>query len=314
MQASSQSVARKGSGVLWPSLAVAASALFWGTTWIPFRKVAEAGVPVSWSALLIYLVPAILVLPLIALRWRKVRAGGWPLLAVGGAVGACNALFAAALTMGEVGMIVLLFYLSPIWAALLERLLFGATIARFRVVAIVLGLAGMVALQGLAGRLPFPANLAEWMGLAAGFFWACGLVAGNGTTGTSALDKTTVQFVCATLVGLVLVLLIGSGEAFPAQDRILAALPWILGAAAIWIGPAMGLSLWGAARMSPTRASMLLMLEVVVAFVSAAWLIGEEVGLNKLIGGALIVSASLVEAWGSARSDRRAAAAAGTGV
>jgi drug/metabolite transporter (DMT)-like permease len=58
--------------------------------------------------------------------------------------------------------------------------------------------------------------------------------------------------------------------------------------------------------MSPARASMLLMLEVLVAIGSAAWLAGEPVGLNKILGGALILSAGLVDAWGSARADRMA--------
>jgi drug/metabolite transporter (DMT)-like permease len=72
--------------------------------------------------------------------------------------------------------------------------------------------------------------------------------------------------------------------------------------------PAIGLSLWGATRMPPARASMLLMLEVVVGLGTATWLAGEELGINKLVGGALIMSASLADAWGSAKSDRKAAA------
>jgi drug/metabolite transporter (DMT)-like permease len=86
---------------------------------------------------------------------------------------------------------------------------------------------------------------------------------------------------------------------------------WILAAAAFWVVPAMGLSLWGASRMSPARASMILMLEVLVGVGSAAWLAGEELGMNKIIGGVLILSASLVEAWGSAKAQGKAAEAAG---
>jgi drug/metabolite transporter (DMT)-like permease len=52
---------------------------------------------------------------------------------------------------------------------------------------------------------------------------------------------------------------------------------------------------------------MLLMFEVLVALASASWLVGEEIGVNKVIGGALIIAASIVDAWGSVRSDRRSA-------
>jgi drug/metabolite transporter (DMT)-like permease len=78
----------------------------------------------------------------------------------------------------------------------------------------------------------------------------------------------------------------------------------------------MGLSLWGASKMSPARASMILMLEVLVGVGSAAWLAGEELGLNKIIGGALILSASLVEALGqsggSAKSSGKVECASST--
>jgi hypothetical protein len=55
------------------------------------------------------------------------------------------------------------------------------------------------------------------------------------------------------------------------------------------------------------------MLEVLVGVGSASWLAGEELGMNKIIGGALILSASLVEAWGSAKADRKAAASHAAG-
>ncbi len=291
--------------MLWPSVAVAISALFWGTTWLPLREIVRTGLAQSWSGVLIFAVPALICLPLVLYRWRSIRAGGRPLLMVALGVGACNALFAQALTFGEIGMIVLLFYLSPVWATLLERFVLGTPMARHRIIGLVLGLAGMVILQGLGGRLPFPQNLAEWMGLAAGGCWAVGLVAANVAQGSSIVDKTSLQFFCATAIGIVLVFALDSQSAAPAAESILNGMPWIL-ATGVWMVGAMALSLWGAGRMSPARASMLLMLEVLVALASAHWWAGEPVGLNKLLGGALIVSAGIVDAWGSARADRMA--------
>jgi drug/metabolite transporter (DMT)-like permease len=302
----------QGSALL-PSLAVAASAVFWGTTWIPLREIDGPGVPAEWSGLLIYLVPAILVLPMILIRRSRVAAGGLPLLVVAIAVGACNGLFAVAMVFGEIGMIILLFYLNPVWATVLERIVLGTPIAGFRWVGIALGLLGLVALQGLAGRWPFPANAAEWMGFGAGVCWAVGLVATNVARGASLVEKTFLQFVFAALTAGLLVFLLGWMDELPTVAGLTTSMPWILAAAFAWVVPAMGLSLWGASRMSPARASMILMLEVLVGVGSAAWLAGEELGMNKIIGGALILSASLVEAWGSARADRKAAAASAAG-
>jgi drug/metabolite transporter (DMT)-like permease len=300
----------QGGSTLIPSLAVAASAVFWGTTWIPLREIDGPGVPAEWSGLLIYLVPALLVLPLLLIRHRAVAAGGLPLLVSAIAVGACNGLFAVSMVFGEIGMVILLFYLNPIWATVLERMVIGTPIAGFRWAGIGLGLLGLVALQGLAGRWPFPANAAEWMGLLAGVCWAVGLVATNLARGASMIEKTFLQFVFAAITAALLVFMLGWADAWPTFEGLAASLPWILAAAALWVVPAMGLSLWGASRMSPARASMLLMLEVLVGVGSAAWLAGEELGINKIVGGALILSASLVEAWGSAKAEGKAAAKA----
>jgi drug/metabolite transporter (DMT)-like permease len=293
------------SGLLWPSLAVVASTLFWGTAWIPLRESVQTGLTQGWSAVLIFALPALIALPLALYRWRPIVAGGMPLLVVALGVGACNALFAAALTFGEVGMIVLLFYMSPVWATLLERLVLGTPLARHRMLGLALGLTGMVVLQGLGGRWPFPANLAEWMGLLAGLCWSVALVATNVARESSIVDKTSLQFLSATAFGLILVFTLHRDGVAPHLAAIVAALPWLL-MTGLWLIGAMALSLWGAGRMSPARASMLLMLEVVISIVSAAWLAGEPVGLNKILGGALILSAGLIDAWGSARSDRMA--------
>ncbi|WP_395022607.1 DMT family transporter [Dongia sp.] len=301
----------QGQSVLLPSLAVAASAVFWGTTWIPLREIGGPGVPQEWSGLLIYLVPALLVLPMILLRHRQVIAGGLPLLVTAVAVGACNGLFAVSMVFGEIGMVILLFYLNPVWATVLERIVIGTPIAGFRWAGIGLGLLGLVALQGLAGRWPFPSNAAEWMGFLAGVCWAVGLVATNLAKSASMIEKTFLQFVFAALTAGLLVVMLGWADPVPTVEGLTASMGWILAAAAFWVIPAMGLSLWGASRMSPARASMILMLEVLVGVGSAAWLAGEELGLNKIVGGALILSASLVEAWGSARADGKAAQVAG---
>jgi drug/metabolite transporter (DMT)-like permease len=301
----------QGQSVLLPSLAVAASAVFWGTTWIPLREIDGPGVPAEWSGLLIYLVPALLVLPMILFRHRQVIAGGIPLLVSAMAVGACNGLFAVSMVFGEIGMVILLFYLNPVWATVLERIVIGTPIAGFRWAGIGLGLLGLVALQGLAGRWPFPANAAEWMGFLAGVCWAVGLVATNMAKNASMIEKTFLQFIFAATGAGLLVVMMGWAEPVPTVAGLGASMPWILAAAVLWVVPAMGLSLWGATRMSPARASMILMLEVLVGVGSAAWLAGEELGMNKIIGGALILSASLVEAWGSAKANGKAAEAAG---
>src|SRR6185369_11884069 len=201
----------QGPSVLLPSLAVAVSAVFWGTTWIPLRRIDGPGVPAEWSGLLIYLVPALLVLPLILFRYRQAVA-----------VGACNGLFAVSMVFGEIGMVILLFYLNPVWATVLERVVIGTPIAGFRWAGIALGLLGLVALQGLAGRWPFPSNAAEWMGFLAGACWAVGLVATNLAKSASMIEKTFLQFVFAALTAGLLIVMLGWAEPVPTFEGLTA--------------------------------------------------------------------------------------------
>jgi drug/metabolite transporter (DMT)-like permease len=149
------------------------------------------------------------------------------------------------------------------------------------------------------------------MGLLAGVCWAVGLVATNMAKSASMIEKTFLQFIFAALIAGLLIVMLGWAEPVPTIEGLGGSMPWILAAAVLWVVPAMGLSLWGATRMSPARASMILMLEVLVGVGSAAWLAGEDLGMNKIVGGALILSASLVEAWGSAKAKGKAAEAAG---
>ena len=53
--------------------------------------------------------------------------------------------------------------------------------------------------------------------------------------------------------------------------------------------------LWGARLISPGRAGLLLMMEVVTGLASAAVLAGEPFGMTQVVGSTLIVVAALVE-------------------
>nr|WP_298686998.1 DMT family transporter [uncultured Dongia sp.] len=293
-----------GSGILWPSLAMIGSSIFWGSMWYPLRAVEAAGIPAALAGALCYGVPLIPLLPFLFIRRRQLQAGGWRMLLCGGALACCNILFAVAVVMGEVGIIILLFYLSPIWSTILERVFMKTPLTPVRWVGIGLALVGLMVLQGVGGRWPWPSNLAEWMGLGAGLCWAVALLTARMWSHITVLDKSIAQFGCALPVGLLVYVLLGdvAGPAgWPELGILIGAAPWIIAAAVIWVVPAMVLSLWGAGRLSPGRASILMTSEVVVGVGSAVWLAGEDLGWHKIVGGILIVSASLLETWQARR-------------
>jgi len=125
------------------------------------------------------------------------------------------------------------------------------------------------------------------------------------------VEKAFSQYLAAVIVGgLILV-----AGIFPPQEtwalvRLDGAAFWIAVIAVIWVVPSLLLSFWGAARLSPTRASMLFMVEVVVGVATAAIWAGSAIGWRELVGGAIIISAGLVEIlFGTHRTPARQAAA-----
>jgi drug/metabolite transporter (DMT)-like permease len=74
---------------------------------------------------------------------------------------------------GEIVRVLLLFYLAPLWTVLLSRLLLNERLTRIGVFVITLSLSGAVAILWQPSVvLPVPQDLADWLGLGAGFSFA----------------------------------------------------------------------------------------------------------------------------------------------
>jgi drug/metabolite transporter (DMT)-like permease len=309
MTDNSNIAAPAGGAVMLPSLAMIGSTLFWGTMWIGLREIDAAGLPATLGGTMVYGLPAILLLPVLVWRWRGLRGQHKGLLLCGAPLALCNILFAMAVVTGEVGMVVLMFYLSPIWSTVLERLFMRIRISPLRWAGIALAIGGLLVLQGGNGRVPLPSNASEWMGLTAGLCWAIALLAARMWPHVSVIDKSIVQFVCALPIGIAVFLVVSAtflpGD-WPEPVSLFNALPWAAITICVWVVPSLILSLWGAARLSPGRANILMMFEVVVGVGSGAMLAGEALGWNKLVGGILIVSASVLESWQATREARAA--------
>src|SRR5207244_2262775 len=100
------------------SAALLVSAAIWGVVWYPYRLLREASLPGELTTLLTYLV-ALLLAGIAAWRHRPVRLEGTGLLvAIAIAAGITNLGYVLATLDGPVMMVLLLFYLAPIWTSL----------------------------------------------------------------------------------------------------------------------------------------------------------------------------------------------------
>lgn len=279
---------------LLPSVVLALIGMSWGVFWLPMRLLDEIGLGGAWATLAVFATALVLLFPMIIVRRRRLVAGGTSLLVTGMITGAAFALYATALVLTEVVYTILLFYLTPVWSTLLGRIMLGEKITRRRLLALILGIAGLFVILGFDRGLPLPRNIGDWMALLSGIAWAYGSLRLYRSETASAWESTSAFFAGGLLITLVGVL-IPIDVTTPSSESLLAATPWLFLLVAAYLVPSMLVLLWAASRLSPGRVGLLLMGEVVVGVISAALLTDEPFGGRELIGTILIVSAGVIE-------------------
>lgn len=280
------------------SILALASAAVWGLYWIPVRHVAEVFLPGAWGALSVVLVGTALLSPFALRHQDRIRAASpsafLPVALGGAAIG----LYAVGLVYGQVAIVVLLFYLSPVWSTLIGRLGFGWPTPWLRYASIVVGLTGLLLVLGADGTWPLPRQLGDWLGLGAGALWA---LASTGIRTRNRLGVAETTFVgalggsAATLLVLALTGAVWPG--LPTAEDWASIGILLIGTAGLWWGVATAGILWAASQLEPARLGVLLMSEVLVGVLSAALLAGERLNALEILGGTLILTTAVLEVW-----------------
>ena len=99
--------------------------LAYGLYWIPLRALEEAGLHDVLPALMFNLVPMVLILPLIAWRWRHIVNAPWQFHVTGVVVGLSIVGYTNAFLYTDVVRVLILFYLTPIWGFIFARIVIG---------------------------------------------------------------------------------------------------------------------------------------------------------------------------------------------
>ena len=279
------------------TLVVVGTGALWGFYWLPVRALSELGLAGAWGTLAIVGAGAALLAPVaVARRHRLARADPWAVAAV--ALGGVSfVLYSVGFVYGRVAIIILLFYLTPVWSALIARFVMGWPTPRLRVVAIGIGLLGLGVMLGAGGEVPVPRGTGEWLALLSGLLWS---ISTTGMRARAVLEPGPASFVFAGGGGLGAALLAPMLEplpgALPAGAAGQAAL-WALAAGGLWWAATMAGLIWAAGRLDPARVGILLMAEILVGTVSAAALAGERLSALEIAGGLLVLSAGVLEVW-----------------
>lgn len=279
---------------LMPVLSLLLAATLWGLFWYPLRELNAAGIDGLWTTLIGYGSALICALPWIWRRRQELRAQLAPAIMLGLASGWCNMAFILAMIDGTVVRVLLLFYLSPLWAVILGYFMLGERPSRRALLVLVVAMCGAVMmLWSPTLGFPWPESRSDWLALSSGFAFALSNV----------------------LVRKAQALSIGSKMAAAWWGAVVLAAGWLWfvdaslpqASSQAWLSAVMfglfGLVLvtltvqYGVSKMPVHRSAVILLFELVIGAASALLLTDETVRTVEWIGGACILFA----AWVSAR-------------
>lgn len=284
------------------SIFVLAIGSLWGLYWLPLRQldaVAQAG---PWATLAVVLVGCLVLAPFAWSGRSRLAASNRTSIVSLALGGASFVLYSNGLLYGHVAVVILLFYLTPVWSTLIVRFWLGWPVARARGAAIAFGLIGIVlVLQGSHSGFPVPQTLGDLFGLSSGLLWSIASTGIHLHSRARAGETTFVFCAGATVMAAVLAFLLSPElPEYPAEQGI-QALGWILVLGGGWWGASLSGFMWATRRLEPARVGILLMSEVVVGALSAAILAAEPFGAIMALGAILVVTAGALETLSQSR-------------
>lgn len=288
--------------------ACAYSGLVWGLFWIPIRALADAGIEGPWAILFFYVVPFVLCLPLLFLRWRPILQGGLRLQLLGFMAAVSLVLYSVSILYTDVVRATLLFYLTPLWSTLLARIFLGDPITPLRWLAMAIALLGMLVIFHADSGIPVPEKPGDWIALASGFLWSVAAILLRADRKSAAIDLVVQNFLWSAAIAIALLLAFGPGlSTAPPLGVYLAQLPWLVPTILAVVMTGVYASMWGTPKLNPGLVGLLFMTEISVGCITAALWSGDPFGWREVIGILLISAAGMMESLWELWRGRRSA-------
>ncbi len=275
-----------------PVVALVIASVLWGCTWWPLKQVAALGVSGLPQILVANVVATLLMLPIL-LRQRVYWCRDWRwLLTIVLLGGGANVAFSYSLIHGSVVRVMVLFYLLPVWGVLGGKFFLGERIDRQRMIAVVLALCGAFLVLGGSRIFSTPPSWIDLLALASGFLFAMNNLCFRAAQNTPVGSKTGALFIGSLLLAS---LMIGSGvESLPSA---ISPTIWLLAASlGVLLVLVTSFSQYGVTHLEAGRASVIIIIELLTAVLTASWWAGERMNGIEWLGGALILTAALLEA------------------
>lgn len=267
------------------------SSMGWGLTWLPLKYLTEAGLDSLHLILIAFATGALVFSPWLFKQYASWKNSMALMLMIALAGGIANASFQTAIAHGDVIRVMILFYLLPVWSVLGGRIFLKEKVSRVRLLAVVLSLAGAAIILDVVNT--------SWQGIS--WIDVLAIVSGMGLAATNilfrytqnipAMSKVAVMFAgCALLIAVSLSLAQETQSLPGGQPIVLAALYGV-----VWLGLITYGTQWAVTQMEAGRSSIIIVMELVVAVVSSALILGSDLGTNEIVGGLMVLSAAIIE-------------------
>jgi len=274
-------------------LALLFTATLWGIIWYPLRLLDNAGLGGLWSSLVVY--AAALSTGLFAL-WRNWHSivqhprlsiamllfGGWT-----------NVAFILAVLDGNVVRVLLLFYLSPIWAMILGWLFLHERPTPVMILAFVIAMAGAFTMLWLPdANMTSAWQTSDWLAISSGLAFALTNTTVRKAQYMAIWPKAVLTWLGVVSVAIVIILVQGQPVPHVSMMTILfAILLGLIGMVSMTLAVQ-----YGVTHMRVQQSSVILLFELVAGAVSAQLLTNEQILLREWLGGSLIILAALLVA------------------
>jgi len=270
----------------------------WGVIWYPMRLVESNGLSGVWLTLFIYIAAFVVALPK---TWRGARDFVHaPGLLVGLllAAGWTNIAFIEAVLSGNILRVLLLFYLSPLWAVVMAWLFLGERPSRLALGSLAVAMVGaLTMLYDPRLGFPWPSSLPDWLALSSGFAFALSNIFVRKGQHVTLEAKVFTTWLGVAALSIAIILFTKSGV--PVMT-----LATVGGAAAIGICGILVMTVlvqYGVTHMPIHRSATLALIELVAGAVSQQLLTDEIVTMKEWIGGVLIVAGAYLTARASSQ-------------
>lgn len=272
--------------------ALLAGSVFWGLFWWPLKSLSMFGIQGGIVQVYAFGLSVLLLLPFVWNNLAQLRGQIRLILLIAALGGWATAALVTSLATGSVVRVMLLFYLAPVWTILAARIFLGEAFTRLRLIALGLALAGLAATLGGPEIFSTPLSAIDMLALSSGLAFAFNNVAirvGHGLPDT--VRAVAINAGCAVIsFGFM------CREAKPMQTLDVMQLGILSALGLFWVLPGTLATFYGVARLDAGKAAILLLAELVVGVFSAVLIGGEQLSMQEITGGFLILTAAIIEA------------------